>query len=201
MADKNGKTAPRKRRASSSRSDDSIAISELQGGSRIEKIRDLIFGAEMEAYAREFDRLEEIVRGGNEQIRTEMNERVKSLEAVLVKEVAGLQEKMSEEKEARNHGQAALRADFEEAVQDVHKKLKDARSETADGAQALSDQIREEAARLQKSLDEKTAELSRAVDAALSELRMSKVDRQSLAETLTNLASRLANDDDNLEDG
>lgn len=201
MADKNGKSAPRKRRTSSSRSEEPIAITELQGGSRIEKIRDLIFGAEMEAYEQEFDRIEEIVRNGNEQIRAEMNERVKSLEAIVVKEVAGLHEKMSEEMQARNEGHTALRSDLEKAVQGVHQKMEDARSETAEGAQALSNQISEETTRLKKSLDDKTAELSSAVDAAVSELRTSKVDRQSLAEILTLLANRLANEDGNLEDG
>lgn len=201
MADKNGKSAPRKRRTSSSRSEDPIAITELQGGSRIEKIRDLIFGAEMEAYEREFDRIEEIVKSGHEQIRAEMNERVKSLEAIVVKEVAGLHERMAGEKEARNQGHTALRADLEEAVQGVHKKMEDTRKETAEGAQALSDQIREETTRLEKSLEDRTAELGRAVDGAVSELRMSKVDRQSLAEILTTLANRLANEDHDSEDG
>ncbi len=201
MADKNGKTAPRKRRRSSSRSEDPIAISELQGSSRIEKIRDLIFGAEMEAYEREFDRLEAVVRTGHEQIRAEMEERVKSLEALVVKEVAGVHEKLVDEKRARDDWQAVIRSDIDRSSQEYQGKLESAQSESAKGAQALAEQIRDETTRLEKLLDEKTAALSSVVDAAVGELRISKVDRQALAETLTNLATRLAKGDDNLEDG
>lgn len=201
MADKNGKTAPRKRRRSSSRSEDAIAISELQGSSRIEKIRDLIFGAEMEAYEREFDRLEAVVRTGHEQVRAEMEERVKSLEALVVKEVAGVHEKLVDEKRARDDWQAVIRSDIDRSSQEYQGKLESAQSESAKGAQALAEQIRDETTRLEKLLDEKTAALSSVVDAAVGELRISKVDRQALAETLTNLATRLAKGDDNLEDG
>ncbi len=154
----------------------------------------------MEAYEREFNRLEEIVRKGNDQLRAEMDERVKSLETLVEKQVAGLHEELAGEKEARTKGQADIRDDLEKASQDVHKKFESAQSENAKGTQALADQIREETTRLEKVLDEKTTELSSAVDAAISELRMSKVDRQTLAETLTNLATRLADGDDNLED-
>jgi len=158
----------------------------------ISKIRDILFGNNMNEYEKRFEKLENKLAQSVAENKAETDKKMASLESFFKNEVKLLNNKLVEEEEVREKGNRRLLTELE-ALEDSMRKFKlstsesfsDTNQQLLDISNTISDQIKE----LNSSL------LSR-LDANSSQLQNSKVDRSTLAMMLTDLAYNIAGDTD-----
>jgi DNA anti-recombination protein RmuC len=160
----------------------------------LDKVRDILFGAQVRDADRRFARLEERLSKEAADLKDDVRKRLGVLEQFVKSELESLAERLKSEHEART-----------DAVKDLSRELRDASKASEKKFGQVDDQL----ARVQRELRQQlldthqkiTDEMQRqAQDGAArlaresSELRTEKVDRAALAAMLTDIAMRLTDD-------
>lgn len=161
------------------------------GGENIEKIRDILFGAQMRDTDKRLARIEDRFAQGLAALRQETVGRFDALEAYLKGEVKSLVERIKAEQGERavadkelNASLAALGKALEARAAEIDERLAAAQGE-------LRQQILEQSKTLRDEVRAARTALQDGIDAAAGELRADKVDRTALADLFNELALRL----------
>ena len=174
-------------------SDGKAPADELGAGS-LDKVRDILFGAQVRDADRRFARLEERIAKESTELKDDVRKRLGVLEQFVKHEVESLAERLKTEHEARTDADKDQSRELRDTSKGFEKKFghvddqlarvqRDLRQQLLDAQQRLSDEI-------QRQSQENLARLTREA----SELRSDKVDRAALAAMLTEIAMRLTND-------
>ena len=166
---------------------------EVAAGS-LDKVRDILFGAQARDADRRFARLEERIAKENVELKDDVRKRLGALEQFVKREFESLAERLKTEHDARTDADKDLSRDQRESSKANDKKFgqiddhiarvqRELRQQLLETHQKISDEIRQQG---QDSL----ARLAR----ESSELRNDKLDRSALAATLTEIAMRLSGD-------
>ena len=148
-------------------------VGEAMGAGNVEKIRDILFGAQMRDYEKRFARLEKSMLKELDDLRDDTNKRFGSLEKYIKSEIESL-----------NDTTKSLEKKIGKADEKLTKNSRDLRKQILDQSKSLSDDIRK-----------KHGETSAALERVAQELGNEKADRAALAELFTEMAMRLTNDD------
>jgi hypothetical protein len=148
-------------------------VAEGMGVGNVEKIRDILFGAQMRDYEKRFARMEKRLQDDLADLRDDTGKRFASLENYIKKEIESLHDatKLLEKKLGKTGEKLSSTA-------------RDLRRQILDQSKSLSDDIRK-----------KHEEASAALDRVAQELGEDKADRAALSELFTEMAMRLTNDD------
>jgi len=164
------------------------------GGENLDKVRDILFGAQMRDQDRRFGRLEERLAKDLSDLREESRARMDSLEAYVKKEIQTLVDRLKTESGQRADAIKGITQELKEAAKSIADQMKaaderigeehrDLREELLNQSKALRDEI-------QRAIQETTAATQRAAD----ELRGDKADRAALADLFTEMAMRIGSD-------
>lgn len=164
---------------------------ELGAGS-LDKVRDILFGAQARDADRRFARLEERIAKETTDLKDDVRKRIGALEQFVKREFESFAERFKAEHEARSDADKELSRDLRESSKGYDKKFsqlddhiarvqRELRQQLLDTHQKVSDEIRQQAQDL----------LARLVRES-SELKNDKLDRAALAATLTEIALRLS---------
>jgi len=173
--------------------DGKVALDEQSAGS-LDKVRDILFGAQVRDADRRFSRLEERVNKESVELKEDVRKRLGVLETFVKHELESLAERLKAEHEARTDAVKDLAREFRDSGKANEKKFgqiddqiarvqRELRQQLLDTHQKISDEI-------QRQAQESTARLAR----ESSELRADKVDRAALAAMLTEMAMRLTDE-------
>lgn len=160
----------------------------------VDKIRDILFGAQMRDYDRRFAGLEERLLRESGELRDEVQQRLAASEQYFRGELETLAASLAGEQRERVQ---AVR-DAMDATANVNRELSDRISTLAEQVaqqhrelrNALNDQVRQ----LHESLERRTQELTGALRREAFDLRTAKADRTALAAMFAEFAQRLAGD-------
>lgn len=160
----------------------------------VDKIRDILFGAQMRDYDRRFVGLEERLLRESGELKDDMHRRLSATEQFLRGELESLAASLSAEQRDRTQG---IR-DAMDATANVNRELSDRISALAEQVahqhrelrNAMNDQVRQ----LQEDAERRHQELSSALRREAWELRSAKADRTALAAMFAEFAQRLAGD-------
>ena len=158
----------------------------------ISKIRDILFGNNMNEYEKRFEKLEDKLAQSVAENKADTDKKMASLEAFFKNEIKLLNNKLVEEEESREKGNRRLLTELD-ALEDSLKKFKQSTSESfSDTNQQLLD--------LSNTVSDQMAELNSSLlnrlEANSSQLQSSKMDRSSLAMMLTDLAYNIAGENE-----
>ncbi|WP_207678601.1 hypothetical protein [Desulfonema magnum] len=189
----------------------------------IDKIRELIFGGQMQDYEKRFSRLEERMFKEMTVSKSEARENFDSLEKIINKELESLKDQVRTEQHARTESFRNI----ERQLKDINRSLEDrllaeenARSESVRDAERqfkdvtrslrmrldrlnddfgrnskeLQQQISEQSQSLRNDIRQRYEETASLIEKVVQELRMTKVDRSALADFFTELGMRINND-------
>jgi hypothetical protein len=170
-----------------------LSAEETQGAGNIDKVRDIIFGAQMRDYEARFHRLEERLAKDSDDIRAEIRNRTTALEGLLRDEVQVLSDRFKAEREERKGAIDSTAAQISESIRSVERKNTQLEDKTAESQRDIRRQIFEHSNNLSEQIRHQYEELARLVEQRFGELRNSKTDRTSLAGFLNELATRLTN--------
>jgi DNA repair exonuclease SbcCD ATPase subunit len=163
---------------------------ELSAGS-LDKVRDILFGAQVRDADRRFVRLEERIAKESAELKEDVRKRLSALEQFVKQELDALADRLKSEHEARADADKEQSRELRETAKGIEKKFgqvddhlarvqRELRQQLLEAQQKLGDEI-------QRQSQENLARLAREA----SDLRTEKVDRSALAAMLTELAMRL----------
>ncbi len=159
----------------------------------ISKIRDILFGNNMNEYEKRFEQVEEKLAQSVAENKSETDKRINTLEHYFKQEIKHVNEKLNEEEDARVKSDKKIIAELE-SLEDSFKKFKQL---TADNFSEVNQQIMD----LSNTTNDQISSLRKALqdrlESASNQLQSNKVERSSLAMMLTDLAYKIAGENEN----
>ena len=165
-----------------------------KGGANLEKIRDILFGAQVDDFEKKFARLEERLLKETSDSRAETKKRFDSLETFIRKEVESLADRIRGEHEERLEAGKDLSRELRETGKGLEKKLGTLDEQTTRSQRELRQQILDQSKALSEEIRTRVRESATALSKELKELRAEKTDRTALAGLFTEAAMRLSNE-------
>src|SRR5271166_3848750 len=162
-----------------------------QTGGNIDKIRDILFGANMRDYEARFARLEESLMKEAAELRESTRRRFETLENHVKKEIDSLQARLRTERDERSEASSQHSRELKEAGDSLSKKIRDLDDHGASVASDLRQEILNHSHNLMDELRARHEEISSLLERRFHELHYSKTDRAALASLLTEVAMRL----------
>lgn len=167
---------------------------EAAGTGNLEKIRDILFGAQVQDFEKRFARLEERLLKETSDARAETKKRFDGLEAFIKKEVESLSDRIKTEQGERTEAGKELSRELREAARALEKKLSQLDDVTAKSQRELRQQVLDQSKALTEEIRNRVRESAAALSREIKELRSEKTDRAALAGVFTDAAMRLTND-------
>jgi hypothetical protein len=157
----------------------------------LEKIRNILFGAQMQDYHRRFVRLEERLVQEAAELRDEFRRRHDTLEAYMRKELEALHERLRAEQNERGDATGRLAGELKEAKETLEKKTAQVVEQMASGQRQLHQQLLDQSKTFSDELRQKSTDILSLLERQMQEMRAAKTDRGALAALLTEMAMRL----------
>ena len=164
------------------------------GGGNLEKIRDILFGAQVHDFEKRFARLEERLLKETADARADTRKRFESLESFIRKEVESLADRLKSEQGDRAEAVKEVGRELRETAKALEKRLAVQDEQATKGQRELRQQILDQSKSLTEEIRNRNRETTTTLSRELTELRAEKTDRAALAGFLTDVAVRLTND-------
>lgn len=172
----------------------SPSVSDLPGTGNIEKIRDILFGAQMRDYERRFARLEDRLMKEAADAREDTRRRFDSLEAFIKQEIAALGDRLRAENQQRSQATEDITREMRDTARSLTNKIGALDEHSSQTHRELRQQILDQAKNLGDEIRAKHDDLSTSLAREARELRSDKADRVALSNLFTELAMRLNNE-------
>jgi hypothetical protein len=169
------------------------AREDLAGSGSLEKVREILFGAQTRDFERRFTRLEDRLVKESLDLRDEMKKRFDSLESFIKKEIDSLNSRLRSESESREKADQELSQAMAEITRAFDKRASQIEEQMAKETGEIRDQMLQQYKNLMDEVLQKHKEISASLERDARELRADKVDRFALAAMLSEVAMRLNN--------
>ncbi|MGE0887148.1 MAG: hypothetical protein AB7P14_26805 [Blastocatellales bacterium] len=170
------------------------SVSDIPGAGNIEKIRDILFGAQMRDYERRFTRLEDRLMKEAADAREDTRRRFDSLEAFIKQEIAALGDRLRAENQQRSQATEDITREMRDTARSLTNKISALDEHSSQTHRELRQQILDQAKNLSDEIRTKHDDLSASLAREARELRSDKADRTALSNLFTELAMRLNNE-------
>jgi hypothetical protein len=171
-----------------------LGINIIGSGGSVDKIRDILFGAQIREYEKRFGRLEEQLLKEAAVLRDEARKRFDLLEAYFKTEFESLGDQLKAEQHERTEAVKDLSRELREAAQALEKRLAQLDGQGAKNDRERRQQLLEQSKNLSEEIRQKYLELSATLERKVEELRTDKTDRSALASLFMEVALRLNNE-------
>ena len=160
----------------------------------VDKIRDLLFGNQMQDYDRRFAKLEERFLQRFKDIESETARNLSSQESNAKKQVDSLASQLREEKDTRADADKELERSLREHTQALEKRLRTTADQLAQLERDISDRLSQEVHSLREEIKRRNEDTQHALEKMFAELSNVKTDRNLLAGLFVEVAKCLNQD-------
>jgi len=174
--------------------DETAVHDDPSSGGNLDKIRDILVGAQLRDQDRRFAQLEQYMIRDSAALRQDLQRRLDSLENSMKKEVESLASRLTQEHETRQGSVTHLTHEINQLGSALATKAQHLENQTARAQHELQEQIKTRASELAASITTHHAGLTQQLIKAVEDLRLAKIDRSSLAAILLEASQRLADD-------
>jgi DNA anti-recombination protein RmuC len=164
------------------------------GVGSIDKIRDILFGAQARDYDKRFMRLEERLAKESSDLREEVKRLFNSLENYIKQEFESLTERLKAEQNERAEAVQGISQDMKSSANVFEKRIGQIDDQLSRHQRELRQQILDQSRSLSEEIRHKHEEVSAALERDARELREDKAGRAALAALFTEMAMRLNNE-------
>lgn len=161
----------------------------------LDKIRDILFGAQAREHDRRFAQLEQHLLREASDLRHDLKRRFESLELYIQKEVESLTNRLSKEQDVRGESVTRLTQDLTQLGATLEEKARRLEQQASQAQSHLLQQLTEQTGELAADVRARHAEATSAIERAVRDLRAEKTDRTALAAILLEASQRLANEE------
>jgi DNA anti-recombination protein RmuC len=155
---------------------------DLAGVGSLDKIRDILFGAQARDYDKRFARLEERLTKESSDLRESVKRHFDSLENYIRQEFESLAERLKTEQNERAEAVRGLTEDLKNSALAFEKRVGQLDDQLARGQRDLRQQILEQSKSLSEEIRDKHEEVSAAFERDAQELREDKAGRATVLE-------------------
>jgi len=174
--------------------DGQVLDDEQAGTASLDKVRDILFGAQSREYEKRFTRLEERLLKEAAELRNDLKSRFDSLEQYVKNEVESLTSRMKNEQKEKTESLGELSRELGHLGKLLQERVTQLDDQAIQGQREIRQQVLEQHKSLSQEIQQKSTDLSLMFENAIEELRGEKLDRASLAEMFMESALRLNND-------
>jgi chromosome segregation ATPase len=160
----------------------------------VDKIRDLLFGNQMQDYDRRFSKLEEEFLQRFKDIESETARNLRAFEANGKKQVDSLASQLREEKDQRAEADKEIERALREQNQALEKRIRSLSDQLSQLDRDMSDRLSRESQALHEELKLKNSDLRQTIEKMFGELSSVKTDRSLLASLFVEVAKCLNQD-------
>ena len=164
---------------------------EAETGGNLDKVRDILFGAQVREAEKRQQRLEDRLLKELGEIREEFRRRHDSLDAFVRQELESLNERLGTERGLRIEATDALSKEAKDSSTAVHKRLLAFDEQLNKSQRDLRQQLLEQSSRFADDLRIRTEDVTQLLASSVDELRTEKASRSSLASLFGELAMRI----------
>jgi hypothetical protein len=161
------------------------------GAGNLDKVREILFGAQTREHERRLARLEESLQAQTAEIRETTRKRLDGLESFIRKELAAVETRLRAEREERTAADRECARETKSQGEEIARKL----AEINDAMASIDRDLRGQIFQLSKDLTEAMhagqAEAAAVLDRRFQELSHLKADRSAIAGLLSEVAMRL----------
>jgi DNA anti-recombination protein RmuC len=156
----------------------------------LEKVRDILFGAQAREFERRFALLEEDLLRKTAEARAEAHQRLEAIEAQLRQDVEQLTDQIKAEHQERAQTIAALGGELQSLTRALDEKINQLEAQSSQEQGALRRQLLEEAKSLATQMLHQSEELTTSLNREVQTLTHDKLNRADLAQMFTEMAQR-----------
>ena len=173
-----------------------VGNSSLPGGEAVgvDKIRDLLFGNQMQDYDRRFSMLEERFLQRLREIESETARNLSSLESSAKKQMEALEAQLREEKDLRTDGDREIERTQRDHNDTVERRLRSLSEQLSRVERDQADRLTQEVQSLREEIKRRNDDLQRTIEKMFAELSNVKTDRNLLAGLFVEIARCLNQD-------
>jgi hypothetical protein len=178
-------------------SDPASAATALAGdetGGNLDKVRDILFGAQVRESDRRFARMEEKLAKDNDDLRAEVRKRLDALEAYIKAELETLTDRLKSEETSRTEAVADVAQGLKEAVKNFDKRVAQLDDQMLKGQRDLRQQLLDQSNRFTDDLQQTQNTAATQLERAVEHLQSDKTGNAALASMFTEMAMRLNNE-------
>lgn len=173
---------------------DSSLTEEHAAGNNLDKIRDILFGAQVRDHERRFTKLEAQLLAEAAQLRNDLKERFAALEQYIRHEVESVTGQLKAEEQQRTDAVSHLTTELHTLAGALQQTASQLRTQSEQAHRELQDQLHHQATTLAGDFTQRHTVLSATLDEAVRQLSHQKTDRASLATLFQELSQRLSHD-------
>jgi len=163
-------------------------------GNNLDKIRDILFGAQVRDHERRFTKLEAQLLAEAAQLRHDLKERFAALEQYIRKEVDQVTGRLTAEEQGRTDAVGRLTTELQGLAGVLQQTATQLREHSDKAHRDLQNELHSQATSLTGNFTQQHAALSATLDDAVRQLSHQKTDRASLATLFQELSQRLSHD-------
>lgn len=161
----------------------------------LDKIRDILFGAQAQEHDRRFAQLEQHLIREASDLRNDLKRRFESLELYIKKEVDVLTSRLTKEQEVRGESVTNLTQDLTQLAATLEETARQLEKEARQAQSHVLQQLTERTSELATDVRARHAEATSALNQAVHDLRAEKTDRATLAAILLEASQRLSREE------
>jgi uncharacterized phage infection (PIP) family protein YhgE len=160
----------------------------------VDRIRNILFGSQMRDYDDRFQKLEERLGRHAAEVRSELQEKLQALEALIKGEAESVCNRLNAEQSERRQAIENLAQEMSDTVRGLESKITNLENKAAQDIGQLREQLLEQTKALSAELNSKHDEMKDRFEREARRIRDAMTGREALAEVLSELASRLKNE-------
>lgn len=160
----------------------------------VDKIRDLLFGNQMQDYDRRFTKLEERLNQRFREIESDSARNLSAFEANSKKQIESLANQLREEKDLRADADKETDRALREQTQNLEKRLRQLSDQVSQLEREISDRLTQEAQSLRDEIKRRNEDTHQTLERMFAELSNVKTDRNLLAGLFIEVAKCLNQD-------
>lgn len=173
---------------------DASLTEEHAAGNNLDKIRDILFGAQVRDHERRFTKLEAQLLAEAAQLRTDLKDRFAALDQYIRHEVESVTGQLKAEEQQRTDAVSHLTTELQTLAGVLQQTASQLRTQSEQAHRELQDQLHHQATTLADDFTQRHTALSATLDEAIRQLTHQKTDRVSLATLFQELSQRLSHD-------
>ena len=168
-----------------------LPFAEAREEEGIDKVRDILFGAQVRQYEQKFKHLEDLIQKEIANLRSETTKSADTLETYVKKELEALSEQVKNEQTRRAESVEELSDKIDRTVKNLEKKTGQLSEKVIASQRELQEQILQQSKSLMEEIRSQNSQISSDLDQSVNELRTEKIDRLAFANLLMEVAMRL----------
>ena len=160
----------------------------------VDKIRDLLFGNQMQDYDRRFSKLEERFLQRFKDVEAETARNLSAYDSNSKKQVESLASQLREEKDLRADGDKEIERSLREQTQALEKRLRTISDQVSQLERDFADRLSREVQTLHEEIKRRNEDVHQTLEKMFAELSNVKTDRNLLAGLFVEVAKCLNQD-------